>query len=100
MNLIEKKLESKQISEVVESAARQIVDQTEEFIKSICETDIEEDAVTMMLNGTEIKVNKSNYTQLKEQNKKIHLQMKEDVRGIVECFKINLKTQSLEDKEE
>lgn len=71
------------MSEIIMAAARQTVEQTQEAIRLAEGKEIGEDAVTIMVNGEETKLNLSDYELLKQKNREVHLRMKEQLRALV-----------------
>lgn len=71
------------MSKIIKESARKTVEQTQAAVRLAEEKEPGKDSVTIMLNGAETKLNRSDYEMLKHSNREVQLQMKRQLRDLV-----------------
>lgn len=84
-------LDSSNLSNIIQTSTKKIITQTEENVKAVNEVPLGEDTITIMINGTETKLNSDDYKSIKASNNEVHLKMKADLKKQIKDFKDNLK---------
>ncbi len=86
-------LDSGAISEIIKTATRKIIADTEQFLNSIEGETLGNDTVTVMLNGEEKIINAVDYASLKEITNVTKAQMKADIKVIKDKYKADLEAE-------
>lgn len=94
------KLDSSLIANLVQEATEKVIDNTNKFLDAVSTKPLGEDTITVMMNGTETEINKSDYNEMKAQNDAIRAEMKAKVAAVVKEFKDNVKKQKAKERED
>lgn len=84
-------LDSDKLSQIIQTATNEIVDRTENFIKSVEDNPVGTDTITVMFNGKEKPLSSENYCLLKSQNDLTKARMKAEMKAIISKFKEDMK---------
>lgn len=84
-------MDNKEMSKIIEESTCQIIEQTEEFIESVKDNVLGDNTVKILLNGSEVKLNRIDYDELKSRNEKIRTQMKTQIKVVVDKTKDDIK---------
>ena len=80
-------LDASRISNIISESTNNIINQSKEFINSIIDKPLEEDTITVMINNQEKTLNKTDYELMKSNNDAVHMQMKADIKALINEFK-------------
>lgn len=79
--------DSAKLSDVIQSATREIASSTETFVQSVGNDSDGTQTVTIMVNGKEIVLSRENYNLLKAQTDVIKSKMKADIKDLTKKSK-------------
>lgn len=85
------RLDGAKISDIIQLATTEIINNTEKFIESIDKNPTGTDTTSIMVNGVEIALSQAHYALLKAQNNVINQKMKADIKSLTAKFKKSFK---------
>lgn len=85
-----KTLDNARLTDIIQSATREMVEKTEAFIQAAKGKPAGPDTVSVMVNGKETILSQEDYAKLKAQTESIKLKRKADIKALVKEFKSNL----------
>lgn len=77
-----KSMDGAKLADIIQNSTQEIVDRTTKFLESIEENADGEDAISVMLNGTETRLSPADYAALKAQTAEIKAKRKADIKAL------------------